>query len=233
MKKIFKNYVVIWLIAVVIFNILCFVTPNEIPGYYKINATFWVVYILIMIAFAGQLYCANIAFKAENAKKLFYNMPLITISYAGLAVMLIVGGLCMAIPNLPSWVGIIVCVITLGFTAIAVIKASAAADIVERLDEKVKVQTSFIKTMTAEAENLMSRVSNPEAKAVCKKVYEALRYSDPMSNEALSVIEAKITVKMDELSAAVNADDAMKTKIVADELVMLAGERNKKVKVLK
>ena len=137
MKKIFKNYVVIWMIAVIIFNILCFVTPNEIPGYYKINATFWVVYILIMIAFAGQLYCANIAFKAENAKKLFYNMPLITISYAGLAVMLIVGGLCMAVPDLPAWLGAILCILVLGFTAISVTKAATAADIVQDTDTKI------------------------------------------------------------------------------------------------
>ncbi len=54
-----------------------------------------------------------------------------------------------------------------------------------------------------------------------------------MSNEALSVIEAKITLKMDELSSAVATDDAEKAKEIADELVILVGDRNKKCKVLK
>lgn len=54
-----------------------------------------------------------------------------------------------------------------------------------------------------------------------------------MSNDALSVIEAKITVKMDELSSAVGADDAAKAKEIADELVILVGDRNRKCKVLK
>ena len=70
-------------------------------------------------------------------------------------------------------------------------------------------------------------------KTECKKVYEAVRYSDPMSNDALSVIEAKITVKMDELSSAVGADDAAKAKEIADELVILVGDRNKKCRTLK
>ena len=47
------------------------------------------------------------------------------------------------------------------------------------------------------------------------------------------MIEAKITVKMDELSSAVGVDDAAKAKEIADELVILVGDRNRKCKVLK
>lgn len=231
MKKIFKNYVVIWMIAVIIFNILCFVTPNEIPGYYKINATFWVVYILIMIAFAGQLYCANIAFKAENAKKLFYNMPLITISYAGLAVMLIVGGLCMAIPDLPAWLGAILCILVLGFTAISVTKAATAADIVQDTDSRIEADTLFIKSLTADAESLISKAKTEEAAKACKKVYEAIRYSDPMSNPALAGLESQIAIKFSEFSKAVeNGEDIGN---LGGEVITLVDDRNKKCKLMK
>ena len=139
----------------------------------------------------------------------------------------------MLLSNLPYWVGVIVCAAVLALFAIAIVKASAAADLVERVDEKVKTQTSFIRNMTAEAESLMNRAKSPEAKAACKKVYEALRYSDPMSNEALSVIEAKITVKVDEFASAVGADDAEKAKEIADEIGILVGDRNIKCKAMK
>ena len=54
-----------------------------------------------------------------------------------------------------------------------------------------------------------------------------------MPDEAFSVIEVKITVKVDELASAVGADDAEKAKEIADEIAILVGDRNKKCKLLK
>ena len=54
-----------------------------------------------------------------------------------------------------------------------------------------------------------------------------------MSNYALSVIEAKITVKVDEFSSAVGADDAEKAKEIAGEIFVLVADRNKKCKAVK
>ena len=228
MKKAFKYYALIWAILFIAFNVICFVTPNEMFGLSKIDATFWVAYAFITAAFIGQLACAYIAFKADNLKKMFYNLPLITVSYTGLILMLIAGAVTMAIPGLPSWVGAIICILILAFTAIAVVKAKGASDAVEAIDEIIKGQTSFIKFLTVDADSLLARAKSEQVKAECKKVYEAVRYSDPMSNESISVIEAKITVKMDEFSSAIVADDAEKAKEIADEIVILIGDRNNK-----
>ena len=233
MKKGFKMYMAIWAILLAVFNVACFATPSEAAGMTKFGGAFWAGYIFITLAFIGQLICAFIAFKAENAKKLFYNLPIITISYTGLILTIIFGAVCMAVPNLPNWVGIIVCLAILAFTAIAVIKASAAAEIVANVDEKVSTQTSFIKNLTTDAEALVSRAKSEPVKAECKKVYEAARYSDPMSDDSLSVIEAEITVKMGELAAAIGTNDAEKAKEIADEIVILVGDRNKKCKAMK
>lgn len=233
MKKNFTLYAVIWAILLCVFNLLCFITPNEMAGLSKLDATFWVAYAFITAAFIGNLVCAWFAFKAENLQKMFYNLPLLTVSRTGLILMLVAGSATMAIPYLPSWLGAVICMLILAFNAIAVIKAAWAADTVNRVDEKIKAQMSFIKNLTVDAESILARAKSEPVKAECKKVYEAVRYSDPMSNEALSVIEAKITVKVDELSSAVAADDVEKAKEIADEIVILVGDRNKKCKALK
>lgn len=232
MNKKFKYYALIWAILLAVFNVICFITPDETAGMSKFGGAFWAGYIFITIAFIGQLVCAYIALKTDDKTKLFYNIPIIRVSYTGLILTLVFGALCMAIPNLPNWVGIIVCVLVLAFTAIAVIKAKAASDVVENIDKKVKAQTLFVKSITVDAESLLARAATPEAKDACKKVFEAVRYSDPMSNDALAGVESQITLKFNELSEAVSGG-ADNVKNIADELVILIGDRNKKCKLLK
>ena len=231
MKKGFKAYLAAWAILLALFNIICFATPNELAGMEKFGGAFWAGYVFITLAFIGQLACAYFALKEENLTKLFYNLPLITVSYTGLILTVIFGAVCMAIPGLPNWVGIIVCAVILAFTAIAIIKAKAAGDIVAATDERVKVQTSFIRSMTADAEGLMARAQTDEAKAACKKVYEALRYSDPMSSDALAETEAEIKDSFSAFSAKVKAGET--DAALADELINLIGDRNRKCKVMK
>lgn len=231
MKKGFKTYIAAWAILLALFNIICFATPTEIAGMTKFGGAFWAGYVFITLAFIGQLACAYFALKAENMKKLFYKLPLITVSYTGLILTVIFGAVCMAIPGLPNWVGIIVCAVILAFTAIAIIKAKAAGDIVAETDEKVKVQTSFIRNLTADAEGLISRAQTAEAKETCKKVYEALRYSDPMSSEGLAEIEAEISKKLSAYAAAVKSGE--NASELADELLSLIGDRNRMCKVMK
>ena len=230
MNKNFKYYIAAWAVLAVIFNVIAFVTPAA-AGVSKFNGTFWSGYVLIMLALIGQFVCAYFAFKAKSKEQLFLKLPLVTISYSALILSFVVGAACMLIPNLPNWVGIVLCALILGFTAISVIKASAAAELVHETDTRVKEKTAFIRVMTVEAENLMARAQTDETKAMCKKVYEALRYSDPMSSEALSGTEAEISKEFTAFAAAVkNGENASD---LADELIALIGDRNRMCKVMK
>lgn len=233
MKKGFKYYLSIWVILLAVFNVAVFVSPGEAGGYSKFGGAFWVGYIFITLAFIGQLICSYFAFKADSLQKFFYNLPLIRISRIGLVLTLILGTLCMAIPNLPNWIGIILCLAVLAFTAISVIKATAAGDIVSGIDEKIESKTSFIKLLTADAEALMSAAKTPELKAEVKKVYEAIRYSDPMSNAALEEINEQIQNQFSVFADAVKAEDFDLASSYSDELIILIDNRNKKCKLLK
>ncbi len=234
MKKNFKSYALIWAISLAVWCIVVFLVRPVIPGYViNYDARFWIAFVFIFAAFIGNLVCVWFAFKAENLKKMFLNLPLITISWSALIAMLVVGVGLMLIPDCPAWITAIVCIVIFAFNAIAVIKAAWAADVVSDVEEKVKTKTTFIKNLTVDVESILARAKSDAVKTECKKVYESVRYSDPMSDEALSVIEAKITVKIDELSSAIDADNAEKAKEIADEIVILVSDRNKKCKSLK
>jgi len=225
MKKRFSFYAICWVVLLALFNVIVFVSPKWI-GVEKYDTAFWIGYAFICAAFLGQLACAWFALKEENATKLFYKVSLLTSSYTGLVVTFVVGGLCMLISPLPSWVGILACCIVLAANILAVIKAAAVIDEVQRIDHKVKQQTCFIKSLTVDAELLLSRATTEAEKTLCKKIYEAVRYSDPMSCDALLGLEEKIILQFEKFSNLPSAE-------AADEMLHLLAERNKKCKMLK
>jgi len=64
-------------------------------------------------------------------------------------------------------------------------------------------------------------------------IYEALRYSDPMSSAALADVEQRISVKFREFSAAVTSNNEAAITSCSSELKTLIAERNSKCKLLK
>jgi hypothetical protein len=231
-KKVFQKYLILWAVLFVLFQVIAFVSPGW-SGVEKYTASFWIGYVGITIAFVGQLACTYFALKESDLQKTFYNISLITTSYTGLILTLIFGGLCMLLSLLPYWVGTILCAAVLAFNIIAVVKAAIAIDVVNAVDDKIKTQTLFIKSLTVAAESLVTRAKGEAVKAECKKVYEAVRYSDPMSSSALDSLENEITIKFSKLSDAVSSDNSEVVTELADTLVILIGERNKKCKLLK
>ena len=233
MRKNFKYYALIWTIMLAAWCAVIFLVFPLIPGNEEYDVRFWVSFALIIVTSIVNLVCAYLAFDVKNIKKMFLNLSLLTISWSALITILVVGSVIMLIPNCPAWIAAVVCIIVLAFNTIAIIKASWAVEAVNNVDERMKVQTMFIKNLTVDTESILSRAKSDAVKAECKKVYEAVRYSDPMSNEALSVVEAKITIKVNEFASAVGTDDVEKAKEIADEIVILVGDRNKKIKAAK
>lgn len=233
MRKNFKYYVFCWFILVLLFHIIVLLIPNEVVRMNKFNGTFWVSYGGILLAFIGQLLCAYFTFKEENKQKIFYNLPLITISYFATLISVVLGAIFMVIPSLPNYLGAIACVLVLGLNTISVIKAKAAADMVGFIENKVQNNTHFIKSLTVDMENLKEQAMTDPIKAEVKKIYEAVRYSDPISNDALADLESQIVEKYDALTQAVAQGNLGMVQAVAGEMIILINNRNKKCKLLK
>ena len=232
-KSKFKYYIVIWAVLVVLFNAVVFITPNELAGLSKFGGSFWIGYIIIMLSFVAQLGIAWLAIKDDDVTKLFYNIPLITISYSSLIVMIIVGSICMFFPNFPKWLGILICLFVIVFEVIALMQAQTAATVVSEIDAKIKKKTFFIKSLIVDVDSILTRATTQEISSEIKTVYDAVRYSDPMSNEALSGVETQITLKISELTDCVEKADTDAVKKLCKEIIILINDRNKKCKLLK
>ena len=177
--------------------------------------------------------CSYIAFKDENLQKTFYNVSLILVSYIALVSMLIAGSLCMVIPFFPVWLSVVICVLVASISASIILVTCFVINVVSGIDNEIKTKTFAIKTLTADAEHLLSVAQSFELKKECEKVYENLRYSDPMSNTALSEINEQIQRQFSSFESAVNSADLELTVSIADELLVLIDKRNKQCRLLK
>lgn len=148
-------------------------------------------------------------------------------------VSILVGLIFMIFPILPAWIGAIVCLLIAGYFVIACVNASTVANMVAEIDEKIKTKTVFMRMGIVEAENILARATTNEIKSETKKVYEALKYSDPTSNSALEDIEQEIDSGLKELKKAVSCNDNVKVVEIATELLLNIKERNSKCKALK
>lgn len=234
MKKNFKYFALIWAVGFVLFNAITFLVPNEIFGITRFDkAVFWIAYALIAAAFAMQLVTAYTFAKNSEKEKTFLKVPVLKIGYCAVVVSLIVGLAFMIFPVLPAWVGVIVCLLVAGYFIIACVRASAAATVVSDVEEKVKQKTSFLRSAIVDAENIMARAASPEVKADVKKVYEALRFSDPMSAPELESLEREISDGLNDLGQAVSSGDNKKVSIISESLLLTIKERNGKCRLLK
>ena len=228
MKKGFLYYLSIWVICVIAFNAVFFITGSKLPtGYY------WPGYISCMIAFVIQLVCGYIAVNQDTLKKAVYHAPMAGAAYTGIALTLIASIYFVTHPLLPNWIGILVHIVIIAFILIRVISAKAAADIVSSQDEEAMQKMIFIKCMSEDANFLVNRISDPEMKKEAKKVYEAIRYSDPMSTEKSKAIENEINSKFEEFVLNIDNGNKDATAKQSDSLVTLIKQRNSIIRATK
>ena len=227
MNKATRSYLIFWMILLAAYNIIVFVSPGW-AGADKYTGAFWTGYIFATLAMIVHLVVTLEALKESNgsSSKLFYNIPIIYLSYTFMVVSIVVGALCMLNSNMSVWIGVTVSVLLTVFYAGAILKTKIATEAIEAVDAKVEAQKSFIRDITSQASGLKSYARSEPSKEMCKKVYEALRFSDPMSRSDLNDIEAQIKATLAEFTSAVKNNDEATVSDLGNTVIELIEQRN-------
>lgn len=221
MKKKVMAYAVL-AILFALFNVIAFAIPTEK------TATFWIAYAFSVVAFAIQIGVWKFAFKgADTLNSKFLGIPLISVGARYLAIQVVAFAVFMAFPVLPTWIPIVICFVILGISAICLIGTETGREEINRVEEKVEKKVFYIKSLQVDVELLAESESDPEIKAELLKLADKIRFSDPMSSDALTEVEETIVNKIEELKTAEN-----KSSLIAT-INLLLTERNKKAKILK
>ena len=209
-------------IAFALFNVIAFFIPTEK------TATFWIAYAFSAIAFLLQIVIWKLAFKGtDTIKSKFLGIPLLSVGFRYLVIQVIAFAVFMIFPALPTWIPVVVCSAILGGSAICLIGTETGREEINRVEEKVKRKVFYIKSLQVDVEMLAETESDPTIKAELTKLAEKIRFSDPVSSDALAEIESEIVNKIKEIEASKD-----KLAIIA-VTTALVEERNKKAKILK
>ena len=130
-----KIYAIIWAILLIAFNVVAFTVHTQITQK-TTNTNFWILYGFITASMIIQLICTLMAFKSKNQKELFYNLPVICVSWIGLILQIIFGIVAICVPAFPVWICVIICVVICGVDLISCIASKAGSEMIQSSEKK-------------------------------------------------------------------------------------------------
>ena len=148
--------------------------------------------------------------------------------------MVVAGAVCIKIQSIPNWVGIITCYAILFVTVVLIISTKMVSENVSEANRKLNAKTNTFRATIDKAQELMSKAKNTDSENEIKRVYEAIRYSEPISYpetvEYENQIDSILCQVSKELDTSANHEQIGQT---VTELIRVIEKRNNKCKEVK
>lgn len=175
----------IYLIELVIFNICAFLLVS------KHNDVFWLTYAFTTIAFLSQI-VFGILFDKKNLNYKFLSLPIFYINAIYLVVQLIACLICFIIP-VSNVFAFIIQILILAINAVVILISIMGKENISNVGNEIEKNTKNIQMLTMESELLFTSQEDINKKRELKKLYEAIRYSDPVSStESIRLVDEEI-----------------------------------------
>lgn len=133
----------------------------------------------------------------------------------------------------PYWVALLLSVLFLGAAAIGVIVTDNTRDLIEEIDDSIKVETENVTFFQINIAGIVDECENNEVRVDLVKLNELFQFSDPVSNDSTKEVEESIKAMLAELKSVI-ADGAVDDiKALVKKLTNALNERNRICKAYK
>lgn len=212
-------------VLLVLYILLAFLIP------FAKTAVFWISFVFTLVAFAVTGWSLYTAFlKKPDATSRFYGFPIARIGVIYGGGQLAASLLLMSLGKwMPAWLAVLVYAAMLGAAVIGLVSADAVVETIHTQDRKLKEDVAFMRSLQSKANQMAAQCSLPEVQQFCENV----RYSDPVSSEALAEIERDLSAAVDDLQSAVVDGDTEVIAQLARKADGLLSERNRLCKLNK
>ena len=225
MKKETLRAIIVMAVVLLAYNFAVFMIPC------LKTATFWLSWVFTLLSFAVAGYAIyNSMMRNPDAKSRFYGFPIARIGVIYLIAQIVVGGIFMALGHiLPWWLATVLFTIGLAVAVIGLVSAEAVVDEIKVQDETLKKSVSLMRALQSKVGQMATMCEEPAIKALA----EELRYSDPVSSEAIADAEADLSAAIDALQQAVVEGDSAAIAQLCRKASLLLAERNRLCKLNK
>lgn len=226
-----KMIAAILAIAFAAYHVILFV----LYGFSGHTAVFWTSWVFMLAAFTAMIVSLTVlGQRGMFLRDWLFGFPIIKHSTVFLIVELVASGVFILLEeSIPLGLAFAVQFLLLCVYGICAISCFLTKETINDVHTKVSDKTRFIKLLRSDVEMLVEKCSDPATREECLKLAEAIRYSDPMSSEALFELEKDLALTISECDKAVAVQDFTAAKELCAKAKLLLAERNKKCKALK
>lgn len=226
-----KSVIAVYAILLVVYVIAFLIIPFN-----KIAAS-WISFAFTIIAIASSLLVFNFAFNAkETLDSKIYGYPIFRVGAIYALAQLAVGIIICAIAafvSVPYWVALLLSIILLGAAAIGVIITENTRDLVEHIDTTVKIDTEVVTNFQIDIAGIVDCCEDSILKSGLKKLNDAFRFSDPVSNAKTKEADNKISELLNELKTNVESNNVPESTALVEKITNALAERNRICKATK
>lgn len=224
-------FALMFAIGFIAYNVVFFM----IGGFEDHSAVFWVSWTFMLVAFVSIAATGLLlGQKGMLLRDWLFGYPIVKHCTIYVIVELVLSTLFAILDDIVSWqLAFILQFVVFCVFMIFAISCFLAKNTIEGIKANVGDKTRFIKLLRVDAEMLCEKCTDIEVKKHLQKLAEDIRFSDPMSNDALFELEKEISLAVSECDKAVVAKDYETTLILCNKASSLLAERNKKCIALK
>lgn len=225
MKKKLTRSAICLGVLLLLYILLAFLIP------FPKTAVFWLSFGFTLVAFAVTGWALYTAFlKKPGSTSRFYGFPIARIGVIYGGGQLVCGLAFMALGKwIPTWLAVLVYAAMLGAAVIGLMGAETVVDTIQSQDQKLKQDVRFMRELQSKVNQMAAQCSLPEVKQFC----ENIRYSDPVSSEALAEIDLDLSAAVDNLQSSIVDGDNIAIRQLAQKADNVLSERNRLCKLNK
>ncbi len=219
-------------LILIVYNVIFFAVPfnRELS-----QTSFWITYFVTTFLILSNGFVFFYSFKNDKINKNIFSIPVFKVTFSSFIIQILFDIIVMSVGNFFTfafWITLIVEVLLLAISIILIVIRFSYKEKIIDVDNKTAIKTSFIQEVKIQMELIDNISKDTIYSGLISKLYEKIKYCDPISESESKDIENEILSKIGDLKDLVSDNTQNKESVnkVIKKISLLIDERGLRIK---